>query len=194
MTMIPSTPATTPSAAAGAASATPPSNAALKQLEDSQTFLKLLVAQLKYQNPDNPVDPSQFISQTAQLTEVQTIVSLQSQFSQQLSMEQTVASTSLIGKQITAQTAGGNVSGVVSDVTLSPTGAPMLDVNGQSIALSSVTNVGSATAGTTGTDPTGAAGTTGTDPTTAPTTPTTTPTQTTPTQSGTGTPTTGTTA
>lgn len=193
MTMIPSTPATTPSPAAGATSATPPSNAALKQLEDSQTFLKLLVAQLKYQNPDNPVDPSQFISQTAQLTEVQTIVSLQSQFSQQLSMEQTVASTSLIGKQITAQTAGGNVSGVVSDVTLSPTGAPMLDVNGQSIALSSVTNVGSATAAGT-TDPTSTAGTSGTNPTTAPTTAPTTPTTTSPTQSGTGTPTTGTTA
>src|SRR5688500_15735757 len=30
------------------------------------TFLKLLVAQLKYQNPMEPVDSSQFMAQTAQ--------------------------------------------------------------------------------------------------------------------------------
>lgn len=35
---------------------------------DKATFLKLLVAQLKYQNPLNPADGVQFVTQLAQFT------------------------------------------------------------------------------------------------------------------------------
>jgi len=42
-----------------------------KDLGDKDTFLKLLVAQLKYQNPMEPVDSSQFMAQTAQFTMVE---------------------------------------------------------------------------------------------------------------------------
>ena len=34
-------------------------------LSDKDTFLKLLVAQLKYQDPSNPADSTQFLAQTA---------------------------------------------------------------------------------------------------------------------------------
>ena len=37
---------------------------------DQDTFLKLLVAQLKYQDPSSPSDPTQFMSETAQFTVV----------------------------------------------------------------------------------------------------------------------------
>ena len=41
------------------------------QTAGKDMFLKLLVAQLKYQNPMEPVDSSQFMAQTAQFTMVE---------------------------------------------------------------------------------------------------------------------------
>ena len=38
---------------------------------DQDTFLKLLVAQMKYQDPSNPADATQFLTQTAQFTQVE---------------------------------------------------------------------------------------------------------------------------
>lgn len=38
---------------------------------DKSTFLKLLVAQLKYQNPLNPADGIQFVTQLAQFTSLE---------------------------------------------------------------------------------------------------------------------------
>lgn len=48
---------------------TAPRNQATSSL-DSEAFLKLLIAQVKYQDPTNPADPGQFLAQTAQLTQV----------------------------------------------------------------------------------------------------------------------------
>ena len=40
-------------------------------LANEQTFLKLLVSQLKNQNPENPQDPMQFVTQLAQFTQLE---------------------------------------------------------------------------------------------------------------------------
>ena len=54
--------------------ATPPPAASAKSaggsssLANESVFLQLLVAQLKNQNPDNPADGTQFITQLAQFT------------------------------------------------------------------------------------------------------------------------------
>ena len=37
------------------------------------TFLKLLVAQMKYQDPMSPADSTQFLTQTAQFTQLETL-------------------------------------------------------------------------------------------------------------------------
>jgi flagellar basal-body rod modification protein FlgD len=47
-----------------------------KQELDKDAFLKLLVAQLKYQNPMSPSDPSEFLAQTAQFTMVEKLEEL----------------------------------------------------------------------------------------------------------------------
>ena len=46
-------------------------DAGSKSVGDQDTFLKLLVAQLKYQDPSNPADSTQFLAQTAQFTQVE---------------------------------------------------------------------------------------------------------------------------
>ncbi len=121
----------------------------LQSLQNPNTFLNLLVAQLKYQDPLNPTSGTQFLSQTAQLTEVETMTQLQQEVSQEVSAQnqevssqQQQASTSMIGQTISATLANGTtVSGIVQGVSLA-TGGPMLNVNGTSVPLGDVQSVG----------------------------------------------------
>lgn len=45
-------------------------------LEMKETFLTLLVAQIKNQNPLNPADGTEFLSQLAQFTQVEQLISI----------------------------------------------------------------------------------------------------------------------
>ena len=124
----------------------------LQSLENPNTFLNLLVAQLKYQDPLNPTSGTQFLSQTAQLTEVETMNQLQSEVSQENTTSQQVASTSMIGQTVSATLSDGTtVSGVVQGVSLDTSGGPTLNVNGTSVPLSDVQSVGTAAASSSGT-------------------------------------------
>jgi flagellar basal-body rod modification protein FlgD len=64
---------TTPINAPGSATpaATAPAQAPVSDpLANQNVFLRLLVAQLKYQDPQNPADGTQFITQLAQFSEL----------------------------------------------------------------------------------------------------------------------------
>jgi flagellar basal-body rod modification protein FlgD len=125
----------------GAASTTSQSATGLNQLDNSQTFLQLLVAQLQNQDPDNPTDPTAFMTEIAQLTAVQSQTSLSSE-------EQVVAADSMIGRSVTGEaTDGTTVSGVVSSVLLSNSGPPTLQVGNEDLTLTSITQVGQAGSG-----------------------------------------------
>jgi flagellar basal-body rod modification protein FlgD len=85
-------------------------------------FLTLMLAQLKNQDPTSPVDSNTFLTQLAQLSEVQGITSLNTSFSSlssSLSAGQALQASSLLGHQAlvdspTAQlAAGATVSGAV---------------------------------------------------------------------------------
>jgi flagellar basal-body rod modification protein FlgD len=86
-------------------------------------FLTLMLAQLKNQDPTSPVDSSTFLTQLAQLSEVQGITSLNTSFSalsSSFSAGQALQASSLLGHHAlvsspTAQlAAGGTVSGSVN--------------------------------------------------------------------------------
>jgi flagellar basal-body rod modification protein FlgD len=112
-------------------------------LTNPDTFLQLLVAQLKYQDPLNPTSGTQFLSQTAQLTEVETMSNLESEVSQEASSQQQMASTSMIGQQVSATLTDGTVvSGLVQGVSLTTSGGPTLNVNGTAVPLGDVQSVG----------------------------------------------------
>ena len=61
------------------------------------TFLKLLVAQLKYQNPLSPTDASQFMAQTAQFTLVEKLDDLAKETSGSLAVQRSLAGSTMIG-------------------------------------------------------------------------------------------------
>ena len=60
--------------------ATPPPSKtpadATAKLANEQTFLKLLVAQIKNQNPLNPTDGTQFVSQLAQFSQLEQMIAV----------------------------------------------------------------------------------------------------------------------
>jgi len=60
---------------ASGAGAQPPASAA-DPLANEQTFLKLLVAQLQNQDPQNPADPSQFVAQLAQFSQLEQSIAM----------------------------------------------------------------------------------------------------------------------
>jgi flagellar basal-body rod modification protein FlgD len=86
-------------------------------------FLTLMLAQLKNQDPTSPVDSNTFLTQLAQLSEVQGITQLNTSFgslSSSISANQALQASSLLGHQalVTSPTAqlaaNGTVTGAVS--------------------------------------------------------------------------------
>lgn len=73
-------------------------------VKDSDQFIKLLVAQVQNQDPLNPTDGTQFISQLAQLTQVeqavQTNASLEA-LTATLGMSTALNQTAMIGREVT---------------------------------------------------------------------------------------------
>ena len=53
-----------------------PQNPGMTQVADQQTFLQLLVAQIKNQNPLDPTDATQFVSQLAQFSELEQMIGM----------------------------------------------------------------------------------------------------------------------
>jgi flagellar basal-body rod modification protein FlgD len=109
---------------------------------DSNTFLQLLVAQLKYQDPMNPAQGTEFLAQTAQFSMVEKLNTLAQQSTDALAAQRVVEATSMVGSTVTysSGSGGGTASGVVSGVQLLASG-PVLVVGGTSVPLSSVTAV-----------------------------------------------------
>lgn len=115
-------------------------DAALGQL-GSDTFLKLLVAQLRYQNPLDPADGTQMLQQTAQFTQVETLQAISETNQQLMGLQQVTLAMSVVGKNVTAIGPDGNARfGTVQGVRFTPEG-PMLDVDGIELALDNVLSV-----------------------------------------------------
>src|SRR6201986_307143 len=112
-------------------------------------FLTLMLAQLKNQDPTSPVDSNTFLSQLAQLSEVQGITSLNTSFgalSSSLTSNQALQASSLLGHQALVNSstatiaAGATVTGAVN--VPQNTGQVTLSITNSSGALVSQINLG----------------------------------------------------
>lgn len=88
---------------------------------DKDAFLKLLVAQLQYQNPLDPSDPTQFMAQTAQFTMVEKLQDVADQTKSATIAQKLSTASGLIGKQVTYIDDGVEKSGVVASARLTDT-------------------------------------------------------------------------
>jgi len=109
--------------------------------ETKDTFLKLLVAQLKYQNPMSPTDGTQFLQQTAQFTMVEKLEDIAKQSADLLTAQHNTEATAMLGRHVSATDANGkDITGIVTGMKITASG-PSLKVGGVDIALGSVTEV-----------------------------------------------------
>lgn len=108
---------------------------------DGQAFLKLLVAQLRYQSPLEPSDPTQLMmttSQLAQLDAIQTLADLQRR---DIGLQQAVAATGLLGADVTAVSEDGvTFNGTVDRIRYTHAG-PVLAIADREVPLGSVLEV-----------------------------------------------------
>ncbi len=137
MTTIPTGAAAAGQAAAAGSTAATSAN---KSSIDSGAFLKLLVAQLKYQDPSKPVDSSAFMAQTAQMQMVESMNQLVSQNAAMIGGQNSLSALALVGKDVSWTVDGVTKSGVVQAVKLDSTG-PLLVVGSAEIPLSVVSRV-----------------------------------------------------
>jgi flagellar basal-body rod modification protein FlgD len=107
-------------------------------LGDKDTFLKLLVAQLKYQDPSNPADPTQFMAQTAQFTQVEKLGDI----ADLMKSQRLTSASSLVGHPVTyMDEQGATQSGVISAAKLNGDSEPMLHIGNTDVLLSKVMEV-----------------------------------------------------
>jgi flagellar basal-body rod modification protein FlgD len=105
------------------------------------SFLKLLVAQLRYQDPSNPADGTQFMAQTAQFTQVEKLTQLVTDQQSMMSTQRMLSAGTMVGRTVSFPGPDGTTStGVVTSAAF--TGSdPTLRVGDKDVPLSSVTEV-----------------------------------------------------
>ena len=125
----------------GASDQTTSVSSSLGQL-DSDAFLKLLVAQMRYQNPLSPTDASAMLQQTAQFTTVETLKAISATNQALLGFQQTTLAMGTVGKEVSAYSVAGDaVTGVVDTVRFTADG-PILELDsGIKIPLANVIEV-----------------------------------------------------
>jgi flagellar basal-body rod modification protein FlgD len=113
---------------------------------DSEAFLKLMVAQLRYQNPLEPTDASTMMQQTASFTQVETLQKLASSQQTMLGMSEALMATGLVGKSVAAVRLDDSVmQGVVDGVRFTAEG-PLLSIGGEEVAMAAIIQVGEVSA------------------------------------------------
>lgn len=111
-------------------------------------FLQLLVTQLKYQDPLNPVDSAQSLLQTAQFTMVEKLNEIAAAVTGQSQFGQLAAVGSIVGKVANFTDSLGNQhSGAVSSARVDADGV-VLTVGNREVALDAVQSFGAPTPST----------------------------------------------
>lgn len=139
MSTIPSTTSTTSTTSSTSTSV----NSALSSTMTQADFLKLMTAQLQAQDPTNPVDNSQFVSQMAQFSQLSAtqqldtdLQSMSSNVSSALQTSQVLSSSNLVNREVlvpgSSTTYDGTdaVKGAVNVTAASDVNVQIVDSNG----------------------------------------------------------------
>ena len=131
---IPATEAVTGSGMAGLM----PASTTAATDESKEMFLQLMVAQLRYQDPMNPADSSEFLAQNAQFTALEKMQEVADQTAMVLQATTAFGASSLVGRDVSYTLSdGAQGTGAVHGVSFGATG-PVLDVGGVDVPLASV--------------------------------------------------------
>lgn len=96
-------------------------------------FLELMVAQLKNQDFNNPVDDTQYMAQMAQFASLQAMQDMSG-------FTQSTYAIALVGKQVSAQKDGTLIEGVVTDIQ-KDNKTFMIQIGNQTVSIEQITGV-----------------------------------------------------
>ena len=100
---------------------------------DYNAFLQLLVAQLKNQDPTQPTDSTQFLSQLASFSQVEQSIAANAKLDSLLTSSALSLADAVIGRTVTS--ADGKISGVVVSVKITSDGPIATLKDGSTLAL-----------------------------------------------------------
>ncbi len=83
---------------------------------DYQSFLKLLVAQMKNQDPTSPMEATDYVAQLATFSQVEQSIQINTRLDSILQASALTQATGMIGREI--MSADGTVTGIVKEVRL----------------------------------------------------------------------------
>ena len=104
-----------------------------KTAVDYQSFLKLLIAEMKNQDPTKPMDSTQYVAQLATFSQVEQSVQTNTKLDQIMQSSALSQADALIGRSITS--ADGKTTGVVASVKLASSGLIAVLQNGTEVPV-----------------------------------------------------------
>lgn len=105
---------------------------------DKDAFLRLLVTQLSHQDPTNPMQDKEFVSQMAQFSSLEQMSNMNSEMKNLIQASQSSQAFSLLGKTVNAVDGAKDIiTGEVTSVFFNE-GQVMLQVNNSSVSLADV--------------------------------------------------------
>ncbi|MCK1336583.1 flagellar basal-body rod modification protein FlgD [Bradyrhizobium sp. LB1.3] len=103
---------------------------------DYNTFLQLLIAEMKNQDPTNPMDTSQYMSQFAQLSSVEQAMQTNTKLDSLLSSQSLSQADGLIGKTVSfTDSTGATFSGKVASISINTDGSVATLEDGTKVAV-----------------------------------------------------------
>ncbi len=138
---------TEPIGGVGAGSAVNPatssatSTVARDNSNNKDMFLQLLVAQMRYQDPNNPASTTEFMSQTATFTQVEKLEELATQNAELLTLQRSLSAGALVGHTVSwTDATGGTKTGTVGSVRFGGDG-PTAVIDGEEVPYGRLTEV-----------------------------------------------------
>lgn len=103
------------------------------QTVDYEAFLKLLVTQMKNQDPTAPMESTDYVAQLATFSQVEQSVQINAKLDSILQASTFSQAGNLIGKQITS--ADASISGIIKEVRLYSDGIMAILTNGKELPV-----------------------------------------------------------
>ena len=129
---VASVPSTATSQTAATAAATKSATGIAASM-NADTFLTLLMTQLKNQDPTKPMDSTQYVAQLATFSQVEQSVQTNTKLDQIMQSSALSQADALIGRSITS--ADGKTTGVVASVKLASNGLIAVLQNGTEVPV-----------------------------------------------------------
>ncbi|MGY1736681.1 flagellar hook capping FlgD N-terminal domain-containing protein [Geodermatophilus sp. SYSU D00684] len=105
------------------------------------TFLQLLVAQMRYQDPNSPTSTTEFMSQTATFTQVEKLEEIAAQNAELLALQRSLSAGALVGHGVSWTAEDGTTrTGTVSSVRFGGDG-PTAVVGGTEVPLGRLSEI-----------------------------------------------------